>query len=446
MSGLPPPYRSSLHALPISGESFLLCRGRYTVLVDGGYERNKVGSVLRENFPDLNHIDIVVCTHADQDHAEGLPSLLQDRSFSFGQVWLPGRWVDVLPELIRDPKGFMSGLVRELDELSDQYSDREYDEVEEEDFAEILSDRVRRERSRAANVPTERPRPADDLPGEVPRDQIDRGDEVVDLGATEPLDEPSWFAELRVHARGRESDGVAQKAFKSARRSIHYRKNRPRRSLGAALATYWLGLVETAAAIRGIAEAAIQRGLRTRWFDYVAYSKVGVPAGGIPGFLVPINAVEQREPEQLELSYLARLSPTNEASLAFFTPATRRTPGVLFCGDSPLGDGPEYRNSFLDNRPEPWGPIVATAPHHGSENNRIAYKHIFRWSEVDVLLRAGGTKLQPGQTFKRMRCSLKLCAKCPQRGMLPVLAGVEGINRSLFWGAQFVRGLSCACR
>lgn len=445
MSVSPPWHRSSLHALPISGESFLFRRGRYTVLVDGGYKSNRLAAVLRNHFPELKHIDIVLCTHADKDHAGGLPGLLQDRSFCFGQVWLPGRWVDVLPELIRDPKGFMSGLVQELDRLSDQYSDRDYDEVEEEDFAEIMSDLVRQERSRATGVPTERPRPAGDPPGDIPRDQIDRGDEDVDLRATEPLDDPSWFAELREHERGREYDETAQKAFKSARQSIRYRVNRPKRPLGAALATYWLSLVETAKAIRGIAKAAIDRDLRIRWFDFIAYSKTGVAAGGIPGFLVPINAVEQA-PAPLVLSYLARLSPTNEASLAFFAPTTARSRGVLFCGDSPLGDGPEYRNSFLDNRPKPWGRIVATAPHHGSENNRIAYKHIYRWAYVSALLRAGGTKKHPGPTFKRLRCSLKLCAKCPQRGVPPVLAGVEVSSKLPFWRRQFVRGLSCACR
>jgi hypothetical protein len=446
MSLSSPPYRSSLHALPISGESFLLCRGQYTVLVDGGYKSNRVGNVLRKHFPGLRHIDIVVCTHADKDHAGGLPSLLQDHSFSFGQVWLPGRWVDVLPELILDPNRFMNGLVRELDELSDQYPDRNYDEVEEEDFAEILSDRVRQERARVADVPTERPRPADDLPGDVPRDRIDRGDEVLNLGVTEPLDEPSWFAELRNHLREPGSSEAAQKAFKWARGAIQYRRNRPKRPLGAALATYWLGLIETAKAIRGIAEAAVKRDLRIRWFDYVAYSKVGVPAGGIPGFLVPINAVEKREPEELGLSYFTRLSPTNEASLVFFAPATMRTPGVLFCGDSPLGDGPKYRNSFLDNRPEPRGPIIATAPHHGSQSNRIAYKHMYRWSYIIAFLRAGGTKKQPGPTFKRLRCALKLCAKCPQRGMPPALVGVEGIMVGHHHGQYFVRGLNCACR
>jgi hypothetical protein len=440
------PYRSSLHALPISGESFLFRRGRYTVLVDGGYERDRVGSVLRQHFPSLNQIDIVVCTHADRDHAKGLPELLRDRSFSFGQVWLPGRWVDVLPELLLDPKEFMRGLVGELDSLSDQYSDREYGDVEAEDFAEIVSDRVRKERASAANLATERPKPADDLSGDVGRDPIDRGDEFVDLGATEPLDGPSWFGDLRAAAHRRGSDEAAKKAFKSARRSIHYRMNRHTRPLGAALATYWLSLVETAEAIRGIAEAAIERGLRVRWFDYVAYSKTGVPAGGVPRFLIPINAVEQLEPEQLELSYLARLSPTNEASLAFYAPATKRTPGVLFCGDSPLGDGPKYRSSFLAHRPRPSGPIVATAPHHGSENNRIAYKHIDRWSWVAVLLRAGGSPRHPGRTFKLLRCPLKLCAKCPQRAMPPVLAGVECINGWSFWEPQFIRGLSCACR
>ncbi|MBX6386286.1 MAG: MBL fold metallo-hydrolase [Microbispora sp.] len=445
MSASPSRHHSSLHALPISGESFLLCRGRYTVLVDGGYKRNQIATVLQDHFPDRKHIDIVVCTHADQDHAGGLPDLLRAQDFTFGQVWLPGRWRDVLPELLKDPRGFVRGLVRELDSLGEQYSGSEYGDLDEEQFAEVLSDRVRQERARVADVPPERPRPSADLARDISRDRIDGDYGVVDLGTTEPLDEPPWFAKLKRQAHHIESDEVAEDVFKSARGSIRYRRDRPNRPVSVAVATYWLGLMETAEAIRKIGKAAIDRGLRVRWFDYVAYSKTGVPAGGIPGFLVPINAVEQQAPEQLELSYLARLSPTNEASLAFFAPATRRAPGVLFCGDSPLGDGPHYRNSFLDDRPRPWGPVVVTAPHHGAETNRIAYRHIYRWSDVAVLLRAGGKKRHPGRTFKRLQCSVKLCANCPERNKAPVLAGVEGTCARPFWPPLFVRGLRCAC-
>lgn len=446
MSASPPRHRSSLHALPISGDSFLLCRGRYTVLVDAGYKRDQIARVLQDHFPDRTHIDIVVCTHADRDHAGGLPDLLRAQDFTFGQVWLPGRWRDVLPELLKDPRGFVRGLVRELDGLGEQHPGSEYGDLDEEQSAEVLSDRVRQERARVADVPAERPRPSADLARDISRDGIDDVYDDVDLGTTEPLDEPPWFAELRRQAHQIVSDEVAEGMFKSARRSILYRRDRPDRPVGVAVAAYWLRLIETAEAIRKIGKAAIDRRLRVRWFDYVAYAKTGVPAGGIPGFLVPINAVEQQAPEQLGLSLFARLSPTNEASLAFFAPATRRAPGVLFCGDSPLGDGPDYRNSFLDDRRRPWEPIVVTAPHHGAETNRIAYRHIYRWSDVAVLLRAGGEPRHPGPTFKRLQCSIKLCAKCPARMRAPVLAGVEGTCAWPFWSPLFVRGLLCACR
>src|SRR5947208_12232464 len=122
----------SLFALPIKGESFLLRRGRHHVLVDGGGSLRKVSDsglalshALKTICPTMRGLDIVVCTHADGDHAAGLASLLDhwrvpDGSGGamvgrIGEFWLPGCWVDAIPELIRTPETFFRGLIAELD-------------------------------------------------------------------------------------------------------------------------------------------------------------------------------------------------------------------------------------------------------------------------------------------------------------------------------------------
>lgn len=65
-----------LIALPIKGEAFLLIRDGKTVLVDGGYNSHDLSRALKVHVPGLKKIDIVICTHADRDHAGGLTTLI----------------------------------------------------------------------------------------------------------------------------------------------------------------------------------------------------------------------------------------------------------------------------------------------------------------------------------------------------------------------------------
>ena len=65
-----------LLALPTSGESFLLQRGSKNILVDGGYGYRRLADTLSSPSVGVQHLDIVVCTHADMDHAGGLVKLL----------------------------------------------------------------------------------------------------------------------------------------------------------------------------------------------------------------------------------------------------------------------------------------------------------------------------------------------------------------------------------
>ncbi len=45
-------------------------------------------------------MNVLVCTHNDADHANGILGLLE-AGLKCGEVWLPGRWLSALPDLLR---------------------------------------------------------------------------------------------------------------------------------------------------------------------------------------------------------------------------------------------------------------------------------------------------------------------------------------------------------
>lgn len=103
-----------LSALPIPGESFLLHRQGQHILVDGGYGSRSLSTALSSQVPAIDHLDIVVCTHADKDHAGGLVDIIDKCNIRIGEFWLPGAWAESLPELLKSPGRVIDGLVREL--------------------------------------------------------------------------------------------------------------------------------------------------------------------------------------------------------------------------------------------------------------------------------------------------------------------------------------------
>src|ERR1035437_2431470 len=271
------------------------------------------------------------------------------------------------------------------------------------------------------------------------------GDDVISEGFAEPPREPEWFAQLRRTRDRLINDDVALKIFEGARRRVRRRAQRTVNDMGYKFARYWLGLIDTAQAVRGIAVAAIRHNIMTRWFDFDAFSRTRHPLGGLPGFLVPVNAVEQaRLPVTDSLFFL--LTEINRESLVFFAPSRRQFHSeVLFCADSPLGDGPGFSHSFLRSLQRPCRPLVATAPHHGSESNCVAYSHLNNWGGAEAILRAGGSRNHPGPTFLNQKYSLRLCAKCPRRRQSPLLTGLVepvGVSVPLLLG---FKGRLCTC-
>lgn len=79
-----------LTALPVNvGDSFLLRDEDKIILVDGGMNQQHIVQLLQhEQIPD-NHIDLLVCTHYDADHINGIIGILQSNKFTFKELWLP---------------------------------------------------------------------------------------------------------------------------------------------------------------------------------------------------------------------------------------------------------------------------------------------------------------------------------------------------------------------
>jgi Metallo-beta-lactamase superfamily len=75
-------------ALPVNnGDAFLLEAENKIILVDGGQNKANIIKVL--NQQDIKVIDILICTHYDADHWNGVRSVLKSDSIEVKEVWLP---------------------------------------------------------------------------------------------------------------------------------------------------------------------------------------------------------------------------------------------------------------------------------------------------------------------------------------------------------------------
>lgn len=77
-------------ALPVNvGDSFLLRTENKVVLVDGGMNKQHILKLLRKEKIPNNHIDLLICTHYDADHINGIIGILKSQKYSFKELWLP---------------------------------------------------------------------------------------------------------------------------------------------------------------------------------------------------------------------------------------------------------------------------------------------------------------------------------------------------------------------
>src|SRR5690606_1095460 len=113
---------SKFIALPVGqGDAFYLERKDFRVLVDGGRSKSAISPWMNA-ICKSTHIDVLVCTHNDCDHANGVIGLLENWEGKINEVWLTGSWTTRMKDLFVHPKKFMEALL--LDILSLNVNDQ----------------------------------------------------------------------------------------------------------------------------------------------------------------------------------------------------------------------------------------------------------------------------------------------------------------------------------
>jgi hypothetical protein len=78
------------HALPVNvGDSFLLNYDDKFILVEGGMNKRHIIDLLKKEKIPKNHIDVLICSHYDADHINGILGILESNKYSFKEIWLP---------------------------------------------------------------------------------------------------------------------------------------------------------------------------------------------------------------------------------------------------------------------------------------------------------------------------------------------------------------------
>ncbi len=342
-------------ALPVGqGDAFFYQRDSLTILVDGGRGEKNFPNLVDKHLK-IGKIDIIICTHNDADHTNGLIGLLnpEQKGIEIGEVWLPGSWSYKLKELLEDPDNFFIELAKDVSEISNEelstfenptISFQEVDQYEEINN-ELLS------RSCNQNIQL-----AYKLYSNLFR----------------ILEPSSWLSQPK------------------------------RRNL-------WLSAINAAGRIRKIAIFAYARELKVRWFDFNEFKLQGKPSGGEQGNLEPVNACETslRTIKISALKYLY-LTECNKKSLVFLAPEDSNNPGVLFTADSDF-------KLFNIQHLSPTLSMIVTTPHHGSDNNEKAYEVINSWHENSssiIWVRSDGMyRSRPGKSFLSVS-GQKLCTIC----------------------------------
>lgn len=260
-------------ALPVGqGDAFYLERDDIHILVDGGRSKRAFPRILKyhANPP---HLDVVVCTHNDADHANGIIGLLEDQAVPIREVWLPGTWTWRFRDLVANPHEFTKELANDIDKAHQEVQTLEY-YYEQHDF------HPNGEASEHDHFPEQR------------------------------SDAAEWFLEALSQA---ESGFWEAADWLSWRHPLWWDKWFPFRYPKVKL---WLECLDAARRIKKIAEAALNAGTRIRLFEFVRNPTM--VNGGHKGQLEAVNSREIRPCKKSvsALFYLA-LTQANRESLVF---------------------------------------------------------------------------------------------------------------------------------
>lgn len=126
----------------IEGDAFLLEKDEKKILVDGGKDS-------RNNFVEkfsrtrIEQLDLIVCTHADADHTEGIINLLRSSvKLTCKEIWIPAKWQRYIDRIKDDRMKFILDLTQEIQSDSNVKSHVELVENIERTFESKTKDKL----------------------------------------------------------------------------------------------------------------------------------------------------------------------------------------------------------------------------------------------------------------------------------------------------------------
>mgnify|MGYP000055979666 CR=1 FL=1 len=346
-------------ALPVrQGDAFFLETKEGTVLVDGGRSRQGIESLFRE-YTKRSKVDILIATHNDADHANGVLGFLES-GLKCREIWLPGRWIQVMPHVLRPWEEIVLLIVDQAKQVEKEI----HEWISDRSFLEEYADRIGSE---------------------------------IHLEGGDKFDERGWPEQLlSILERVSKEDDLYPLLWEEEvwiMYPLQLMIWKVRKLVSEALLA--------ARRIRKIAIEAFHRGIHVRWLEH----DLSYPNGG-KFWLYPLNAREVLSirflPESQFLKALA-LTVSNKESLVFWAPPHSAASGVLFTADSDLKG---IKLPSLDG-------AIVTAPHHGSDANKAAYGLISQnYKKPVILVRSDGKfRSRPCNDYLRV-CANRFCTLC----------------------------------
>lgn len=363
-------------ALPVGqGDAFYLETANGSVLVDGGRARKSFPSLFKRKVG-KKEVDIVVATHNDADHVGGILGILEDKDFRIGELWLPARWLQTLPFVLRRREEVVCFLVIGFQKLERTKLGRLL--FNNNNTQEIINDWLR-EMVKEKETTAKR------------RIELDGLGWPQDLWEQTPLDVKTLMLLLECNQI------VIDEHVMVTRNGILPFKRGAKKILWA---------IAAAERIAEIARKGYERGIKVRWFlyDQVASNNFNSITNQGDDWIIVANAREVASLARVEMDFealfaLLRLTVANAESMVLFT---SENPRVLFTSDSDLSNV---------NLPEMEGAVV-TVPHHGSEINKRAYDVVTQKVSSPIWVRSDGRyKKRPCQEYIRAPGS-RFCTRC----------------------------------
>jgi hypothetical protein len=85
------------------GDSFILKEDGNNFVVDGGKDKNTIVPKLVENN-NIVDIDVVICSHYDSDHLNGIIGIINSNRINIRELWLPDIFGDIALTLTQHPE------------------------------------------------------------------------------------------------------------------------------------------------------------------------------------------------------------------------------------------------------------------------------------------------------------------------------------------------------